>query len=229
MTAMELLAPRYEADVDPAGLYADAGRRRPDRPYVLANMVASCDGATAFDGRAAGLANQADQELFKLIRRSAPVVLVGASTVRAERYRPSTVPGQRIAVVTRSCDLDLSSDLFRSGQGIVVTTEDAEALPLDLATIRVGRGSVDLAAALAALDVTTVLCEGGPALLHQLITADLLDELCLTLGPAIVGGSSNRVGGGPDPAHLIDTHLVHVARDGDHLFLRYVRKDLPGG
>jgi riboflavin biosynthesis pyrimidine reductase len=229
MAAMELLSPRYEADVDPAGLYEDAARLRPDRPFVLANMVSSCDGATAFDGRAAGLANEADQQLFKLIRRAAPVVLVGASTVRAERYRPSSVPGQRIAVVTRSCDLDLSSDLFRSGQGIVVTTEDAEPLPPDLATIRVGQGTVDLAAALAALDVPTVLCEGGPTLLHQLITADLLDELCLTLGPAIVGGSSNRVGGGVGPEHLIDARLAHVARDGDHLFLRYVRKDLPGG
>lgn len=187
-------------------------------------MVASADGATALDGRSGGLGNETDAEVFRLLRQQAPVILVGAATVRAERYRPSAVPGQRIAVVSRSLELDLDSELFRDGRGVVVTTLDAGALPSTVPVIRAGEGSVDLRAALDALGEPTVLTEGGPGLLHQLIADDLLDELCLTVAPWLVGGSSARVGGGPRPASPTAMDLLHVGRAGDHLFLRYRRE-----
>jgi riboflavin biosynthesis pyrimidine reductase len=225
MLAMDLLHPRYEAEVDIASLYGDADRGRPDRPYVLANMVASTDGATALDGRSGGLGNETDRQLFLQLRHVADVLLVGATTVRAEHYRPSRVPGQRIAVVTRSCDLDLGSELFTSGRGIIVTTLDSDPMPENIPTIRVGQGTVIWDEALHALQdlgASTVLCEGGPGVVHQLIGAGLLDELCLTLSPWLVGGSSNRVGGGAGPAHVASLRLAHLGIDGDHLFLRYV-------
>lgn len=222
---MELLQPRYEPNVDIELLYADAARHRPDRPYVLANMVASADGATAMEGRSGGLGNETDKQVFRLLRRLAPVVLVGAATVRAERYRPSAVPGQRIAVVTRSLDVDVDTDLFQDGRGVIVTTLDSGPLPAGIPVVRAGAGSVDLAGALDALGEPTVLCEGGPGIVHQLIGAGLLDELCLTVSPWLVGGGAKRVGGGPGEPNPTPLRLAHTGHDGGFLFLRYVRAD----
>src|SRR5262249_32779325 len=43
----------------------------------------------------------------------------------------------------------------------------------------------------------SVLAEGGPSLNAQLAGAGLLDEVCLTLSPAIVGGDGKRIVTGP--------------------------------
>lgn len=60
----------------------------------------------------------------------------------------------------------------------------------------------DLRAALAALadrGLTRVLCEGGPHLLADLLAADLLDELCVTTTPVLVGPGPGRIVAGPGP------------------------------
>jgi riboflavin biosynthesis pyrimidine reductase len=129
-------------DVDPAEVYgADSRPPLGDRPWVLANMIASVDGAaTDPTGRSAGLGGPADQQVFSAIRAVADIVLAGAGTVRTERYGPARLPpsledarrarGQsarpRVAVVTRSLVLDLELPLFREASDedrpLVVTT-----------------------------------------------------------------------------------------------------------
>ena len=47
--------------------------------------------------------------------------------------------------------------------------------------------------ALADRGLVHVLAEGGPTLLAQLVDADLVDELCLTWSPQLVGGPAGRV------------------------------------
>ncbi|HEX9032109.1 MAG TPA: pyrimidine reductase family protein [Streptosporangiaceae bacterium] len=99
----------------------------PDRLWVRANMIASVDGAVALDGRSGGLSGPADRLLFSVLRSLADVVLVGAGTARAERYRqaqpdelwpqlragrPAAPP---IAVITGRLDLDLDGPLFGGG------------------------------------------------------------------------------------------------------------------
>jgi riboflavin biosynthesis pyrimidine reductase len=81
---------RNPADVDPAVVYgADSRKPVGDRPWVLANMIASIDGAaTDPTGRSAGLGGPADLRVFSAIRAVADVVLAGAGTVRTERYGP---------------------------------------------------------------------------------------------------------------------------------------------
>jgi riboflavin biosynthesis pyrimidine reductase len=72
-----------------------------------------------------------------------------------------------------------------------------------------------------------VLCEGGPHLLGDLVTADVVDELFLTIAPQVIGRAKGRLGLvegialAPDEARWHD--LVSVKRSGDHLFLRYRR------
>ena len=117
-------------------------RRRRDRPWVLVNMVASLDGAITIADRSGGLGGPADKAMFSALRGVADVVMAGAGTVRAEGYGPARpsdavravrrARGQaevpRIAVVTRSLDLDLATPLF---------TEAVE--PTDRDHLRVGR------------------------------------------------------------------------------------------
>lgn len=247
------------ADVDPADVYG-ADRRRPvgDRPWVLANMVASIDGAaTDPTGRSAGLGGPADLRVFSALRAVADIVLAGAGTVRTERYGPARMlpsqedarrsrgqsPRPRIAVVTRSLALDLDLPLFRDASDeyrpIVITTtagldrvrSGGATAARDLAMVAeivvAGDQSVDWATALRALRTTAragvVLVEGGPTTLPQLVAADLVDELCLTISPQLVGGDGPRIlsGLGIDaPRHLT---LDRVLLEDDYLFLRYLR------
>ena len=63
----------------------DPGAAR-DRPRVVLNMIASADGRGSLAGRSGGLSSPADRELLHALREGADGVLVGAGTVRAERY-----------------------------------------------------------------------------------------------------------------------------------------------
>ena len=63
------------------------GRSAPDhRPYVVLNMVATADGAAAVAHRSAPMSNPADRQLFQELRAHVDAVMVGAGTVRIERY-----------------------------------------------------------------------------------------------------------------------------------------------
>lgn len=245
---MRLLLPRTtdavdaddELDDDAAAAYvAGEGRRstRP-RPWLVVNMAATADGATAVDGRSGGIGGPADRVVFHALRSVADVVLVAAGTARAEDYgpprsRPDGSPGARLAVVTRSGDLDPGAKLFSGGDPIVVTCDacpaDRRAALAAVAEVVVaGDADVDLGAALDGLaerGAAVVLGEGGPTLNGQLVAADLVDEWCLTVAPLLAGGPAKRASVGDRPASpplglVLDRVLA--ADEGD-LLLRYVR------
>ena len=141
----------------------------------------------------------------------------------AEHYGPPKRADLRIAIVTRSLDVDWESDLLRSGQALVVTSDRAGDVPAGVEVIRAGEEHVDLTTALRVLHgegVGVVMAEGGPTLNGQLIALGLVDELALTLAPALVGGDSARVAHG-DHSALTGMSLVHVLEEDGSLFLRY--------
>jgi riboflavin biosynthesis pyrimidine reductase len=221
------LSPELVDPVDPAAVYSDwpvaAGR-----PPVRLNMIASVDGATTMAGVAGGLGGPADRALFGLLRRLADVILVAAGTVRAERYGPSSVP---IAVVSRSCQFDFHAPFFtaQKARPIVVTVTDAPVERVvraaELAEVVVaGDHDVDLAVALTALQSMghrTVLTEGGPTMNAQLVAAGLLDELCLTVSPRMVGGDAKRILAGPVLTPAAELRLHSICEEDGFLFLRY--------
>jgi len=186
-------------------------------PWVRANMVASVDGAATAQGRSGGLSGEADRQLFSVLRSLADVILVGAGTARAEKYRPvrdteawpelrqGRPPTPPIAVVTASLDLDtdgpLLADAPRHARTIVLTTD---AVPADRRAAAARHADVVVAgrsllspeaivAALAERGHRRILIEGGPHLLGQIAAAGLLDELCLTLSPLLAGGRGGRI------------------------------------
>jgi riboflavin biosynthesis pyrimidine reductase len=224
------------ADVEPAAVYAEVRRVRDDgRPWVMANMVSSLDGSAAVAGRTKPLSGSADRLVFGLLRALADVVLVGAETVRVERYGP--VAGEDpcpIAVVSRSLELDWHAPLFNQAgeRTIVVTCTDADpGRRTQAATVAevivAGSERVDMAGALGELGERghhLVLCEGGPHLLGELVAADLVDELCLTLSPLLAGADGPRLLAGPGPTVPVGLQVASVIEDDDTLLLRYLRR-----
>jgi len=214
--------------------------------WVRANMVASSDGAATVQGASGALSSDGDRRLFVVLRGLADVVLVGAHTVRVERYGPprprdewatlraGRQPAPPIAIVTGTLDLDLSSPLFTEAPAyartIVLTVESApqerRAQAAKWADVVIaGSRHVDLTLAIKALadrGLHRVLTEGGPRLLGQLVAADLLDELCLTVSPLLAGGDSPGITVGADLASPRRLRLGHVLEAEGSLFCRYV-------
>ncbi|MEP7765110.1 dihydrofolate reductase family protein [Sanguibacter sp. 25GB23B1] len=222
----------------PGALGAPAGsrlRHSPDEPelcslyahppapdgrsaLVRASMISTIDGAAwGDDGRSGSINGQADYRAFRVMRALADIVLVGAGTVRTERYVPLKVPrgltaareaaGRathlHTAVVTRSGHLPeamagAAGDTAAQQPYVVTCEAGRRNLPASVPADRVvvsGDEQVDLADALdtlAARGFTRVLCEGGPTLLGSMLEADLVDEMCLTTSPQVLGGSAAR-------------------------------------
>jgi riboflavin biosynthesis pyrimidine reductase len=252
---MRQLLPVPVEQIDPAAAY-DADRRDPpanERPWILLNMIASVDGATAVEGRAGGLGGPADTKVLSLLRNVADVVLVGAGTIRAEGYaphRPSTstrarraARGQRpvttFAVLSGSLDLDTTGPLFTEAEPesrtIVFCPDTADperrGRVEEVADVVItGDTTVDIRLAIGELwrrGARIVLCEGGPTLNGVLLDENLIDELCLTISPRLAGGPALRVVNttlAPPAPIPLRLERVLEAEDG-FLFLRYVRAD----
>jgi riboflavin biosynthesis pyrimidine reductase len=220
---MQQIFPGATAEPDLDALYVSVARPRPaGRPWVAVVMIASVDGATVVNGVSGSLGNATDQKIFLTMRRRADLVLVGSRTVAAEGYRPSRKPGQRIAVVSGSGKVDTTTELFTSGGALLVTSTTSE-VPGGVDVIRSGVGQVDLAGALAQLDVDMVTCEGGSTLNGSMVAAGLVDEVCLTVSPALVGGTSARVASNPGAGSIHGLRLAHVIEDQGFLYLRYLQ------
>jgi riboflavin biosynthesis pyrimidine reductase len=219
--------PLIECTVDEA--YAAPLGTRANRPWIGLCMVASIDGSTVTDGRSSGLSSATDSGVLLQLRSVADVIIVGASTVRGEGYGPPKKPGQRIGVVTGRGSIDTSTDLFTSGSGFVITTEEADLVDRGVDVIRAGTTTVDLVDAVGQIPSICVRCdfiqaEGGSMLNGALADADLLDELNLTTSPGMIGGGGPRLTStATDLAHRFD--LIQLGIDEDSfVFSRWRRR-----
>lgn len=220
------------------------------RCWVRGNMIATIDGGATAGGKTAALGGAGDRIAFEQMRYAADVILVGAATVRTENYSGAQVPvpqrGQRqargqaevppIAVVTRSGNLDPDARFFTRTEvpPLILTSSaacnDTRRRLGGLAEVIDASGprpdEVDPATALDALaerGLFRVLTEGGPLILSLFIESDLLDELCLTIAPFLVGGKAPRIANGPGEV-LTRMRPAHVLTDDDgYLYTRYVR------
>jgi riboflavin biosynthesis pyrimidine reductase len=219
------------------------------RTWLRVNMISSMDGGATVAGLSGGLGGPSDYRIFHLLRGLADVILVGAQTVRAEGYGPverepdwdeirqnrSSVPP--LAVVSRTLDLDLDTPLFTEAPAdartIIVTVEAApeerrRAAAERADVIVAGSDGVDFGAAVRELEARghrRLHSEGGPTILAHMAAAGVLDELCLTISPFLVGGDSPRITHGPifpDPHRY---GLIQTLADDDYLFLRYVARN----
>jgi riboflavin-specific deaminase-like protein len=235
------------APLDPTRLAAAYGFDR-TRPTVRMNFVSSLDGAVEVDGYSRGLSDEADQRVLQALRVHADAVMVGAGTLRHEGYGPVRLtdeehktrtsqgiqPDPTLVVVSSSLALDPTQKALAQApvRPIVLTHAAAPAQRrAELAEVAdvvdCGDAVVDLAVGLAELrtrGLAHVLCEGGPHLFGALLSADLVDEMCLTVSAKLAGSGAGRiVADGPrdTPAQM---RLVHVIAAGDTLLTRYARR-----
>ncbi len=220
----------------------------PPRPLVRLNMIATADGRATLSGKSGPISGAADRQLFRALRATSDAVLVGAGTVRTERYgrllRDASLRELRerrglsaeplACVVSGRLMLPEDLPLLREPDThVVVLTASEASLPglgAQIDYVRTPGGQLDLPAALAELTsrfaVTSAVCEGGPHLAWQLLDAGVLDEIFLTVAPLLAGGDPSGgealrmlAGGELDPPAHLD--LLGVLRSESYLFLRY--------
>ena len=209
------------------------------------------ESGSAISGR-----NPSDRFVMGLLRASADAVLIGAGTLRATpghtwtaeaiypaaatafrdlRRRLGRTDQPRLVVVTARGDIDVNHHGLRNGALILTTDEGAARLRGRLGAhvaLRSlgGCAQVRMQAVVDAVrseGYEVILTEGGPTLIGQLLAADLLDELFLTVSPTVFGrspaapreGLVEGVAFGPNEAVRLD--LRGVRRQGAYLFLRY--------
>ena len=247
------LLPHPALEVEPIDLYPALSRPiPPGRPWVMFNMISSADGAIIVDGTSEALGNPADQAVFSAVRACADWIVVAAGTARAERYglpRPRSevrkaraAKGRserpRLAVASMSLDFphdlpmladqragedlpviftgsDTPTDAVRRFQGLaeVVQSSSQRPSPVEILTELSGRGA------------EVVLCEGGPSFNAQFVDAGVVDEICLSIAPLLVGGSSSRMIQGsclPTPLRM---ELDQLLEADNTLFARYLVSD----
>ncbi|MDX2381635.1 MAG: dihydrofolate reductase family protein [Acidimicrobiia bacterium] len=227
---MRRVHPPSPQDTTIAEAYAAPLGTRLDRPWVGLSMATSLDGSTVVDGQSGGLGNANDAAVFRQLRSLADVIIVGSGTARAEEYGPPSKPGQRVGVVTASGRLDLTSELFTSGSGFVITTERTTLNGNDgIDVLRAGVDVVDLRTALGRLDqihdgVSTVQAEGGSTLNGALLESDLIDEINVTTAPLVIAGQGPRLAAGADIRLRFDLAQLAIDEDG-YVFGRWVRRD----
>jgi riboflavin biosynthesis pyrimidine reductase len=204
--------------------------------------------------------SEADRFVLALLRACADVVLVGTGTLaaspkgtwRVDKAYPEAaeafaqlratraLPEQPlVAIVTSGVSFVPHHPVLEAG-AIVLTTETAapgiaEAVPDATEVVAVNDGaSVDLRAAVAALRERghgVIVSEAGPTLFGQLVAAELVDELFLTVSPLLAGHALDArlslvEGVELLPERRVGGRLRSVRATGSHLFLRYALSPL---
>ena len=196
-----------------------------------------------------------DRFVMGLLRSCAEVVLIGAGTLRAHpssRWTPDATDPERapafaefrkrlglppkpmLAVATASGKIDLSHPGLAEG-AVILTTKDGAATigeppsSVEIAALT-GESRLDPRAILRDLrdrGYRSILTEGGPTLFGELLGADLIDELFLTMSNRFAGNGEHEPRPGIAegsrflPERIKDATLLSVRRSASHLLLRY--------
>lgn len=214
--------------------------------WVRAMMLHSLDGAAAGpDGRSGSISSPADRQVLAEVRRLADAVVIGAQTMRAERYTPmrgkpeaaqeraelGLASAPVLVIVSDSLDLPWDEPVFAESAitPIVVTSAGADASARSLAEahcdlVVVEQDTVTADALLRVLQVRglrRIVCEGGPRLLRMLLDADVVDELDFTIAPWIIGREQVPYAPPPMPVQRFEpaTMMTHEG----FAFMRYLR------
>ena len=218
----------------------------PEGRWVRAMMLHSLDGAAAGpDGRSGSISSPADRRVLAEVRRLADAVVIGAETMRVERYSPMRAKPEAaearaaaglavspvLVIVSESLDLPWDEPVFTESAitPIVICGSGADhrarRRASEHADLVVMDGPEITASAL--LDVLTarglrrIVCEGGWRLLRMLIEADAVDELDFTIAPWLIGRPSESVAlPVPAPHRFIP---VSMMVDEGFAFMRYRR------
>ena len=213
----------------------------PDRPYLILNFATTIDGRATISGKSGPIGSETDTEMLQRLRTRVDAVMIGAGTMRAERYgrivsdpdlrayreRTGLAHDPLAVIVSNRMELPWDAGLFTNGGGRIVIFTASEEEPPETATpVTVVRhpDGVELDRALGWLlterGIRSVLCEGGPTLHGRLREGGLADELFLTTAPKIAGGEGPRILEGALP-DVEEVELAWLLESEGELFARY--------
>jgi riboflavin biosynthesis pyrimidine reductase len=210
-------------------------------PYVACTFISTLDGRATIGGRTEQLGFHADARVLMRMRTFADAVIIGAGTMRSERY-DRLLPVERLrgyreqiglpadpltVIVSGRLDLPWDAGLFTEGHGeVLIATASTSSPPPTATAVEVLRhdGGVDFARLLDQLrrerGVRSVVCEGGPTVLHALVAGGLVDDLFLTHNPVLTGDGERSLmhGALPEP---VGAELVWALEAEGELFNRW--------
>jgi diaminohydroxyphosphoribosylaminopyrimidine deaminase/5-amino-6-(5-phosphoribosylamino)uracil reductase len=183
-------------------------------PFVTVKFAQTLDGRIATsEGHSRWISSPASLRFAHRLRATHDAILVGAGTALKDdpELTCRLVPGKtplRIVVDSR-LRIPPESRLFSAGtgeRGIIATTERAperrrrlfEKRGIELLTLESDRnGQVDLGGLLSVLGqrgITSLLVEGGAALITSFLKGGLADRLIVVIAPKITGEGINAIG-----------------------------------
>ena len=199
--------------------------------------------------------SEVDRFVMGLLRACADAVLVGAGTLRADpkhrwtaehiypaaasdyaelRHRLGRSAQPRLVVVTASGELDGRHPGLQRDALILTNHRGATRLEgriPEASTVKPlgDEKALDARRVVEAIQAEghkLILCEGGPHLIGDLLSAALVDELFLTLSPVLAGRGQRHRMGLVEGAELLPFRprwgtMLSLRRHESHLFLRY--------
>ncbi len=179
-------------------------------PFVTAKFAMSLDGKIATrTGESRWITGQESRRCAHELRAASSAVMVGVNTVLADDPRLTARDAQGVAlshqplrvVVDGAARTPADAKLLSEpGRTLIAVSRaddaacrrladkgaDVEAIPADSGTVDLQR----LLEALAGRDVSSVLVEGGGALLGSLFDEGLIDKYVAFVAPTIIGGDT---------------------------------------
>lgn len=214
--------------------------------FVYTNSAVTLDGRIASAGYVQpGFSSKSDLRYLSVLRARADAVLVGGRTFRnwphASVPRPESIAalqrdgfpdaevpsleGRRWwnVILTRSLDLPRDCEVWGDPRvRPLIFSEQGGEFPAEVVA-----GPVTVPRVLAELErrgVRRLLVEAGGELIFRFLEADAVDELYVTVCPALLGGERAPTlvdGPGFTPETMRRLRLEHVNRVGDELYCRY--------
>jgi 5-amino-6-(5-phosphoribosylamino)uracil reductase len=223
-----------------------ADNARADRPYAIANFVASADGRATFDGRSGSLGDESDKAMFHGLREQVDAVFAGTRTLEAENYgrilgkperrarreQRGLAPEPLACVVSRTGAIPTGIPLFDEPEARIAVFAPTGAAPevtnctADVTLVELDADALTLTAVMSSLrkdfGVRSLLCEGGPTVFAALVRERLVDELWLTLAAMMTGGGTGpTITTGPELPEPRRLEPIWVLERERTLFLRY--------
>jgi 5-amino-6-(5-phosphoribosylamino)uracil reductase len=213
----------------------------PARPELRLVLAVSLDGRLApAGGGPAQIGGRGDRRVLEEALAWADACLIGARTLRLhgstcliherdlleQRLRQGRTPQPAAVVVSRSGVFDPQLRFFHQPlqRWLLRPQASAEVAPPGFERVEGLEPWPQTLAGLAARGLPRLLLLGGAELAGQLLQADLVDQLQLTICPLLLGGSHSWLPSGACPSPDRWQLLEHRRLEGEELLLRYGRR-----
>lgn len=204
---------------------------------IILNCAMSADGKIALHTRKeTKISNREDLERVHSMRNNVDAVLVGVGTILAddpkltvgEKYTKVIKHPLRVVLDSNGRTPDGARVLDGQAKTLIVTNEACRKVFKGADVLRIGKDQVNLRGLIDALEerkVTTLLVEGGEAVLWSFLKEGLADEFVVFVGSMIIGGKGSPTPAGgegySDFEEARRLRLIECRRLGDGALLRY--------